>query len=53
VEKYYEHGLFIAFTGYEWSSMLGGDNMHMVVIFKDAADKVGKTIAATRIKPVQ
>jgi hypothetical protein len=31
----------------------GGDNMHRVVIFKDAADKVGKTIESSRIKPVQ
>jgi hypothetical protein len=38
-EKYNEPGRFTAFIGYEWSSQVGGDNLHRVVVFRDDADR--------------
>lgn len=39
-DQYNEPGKFTAFQGYEWTSHPGGNNLHRVVIFRDAGDKV-------------
>ncbi len=37
-----EPGLFTALIGFEWTSLIKGNNMHRVVVFRDDGDKAGQ-----------
>jgi hypothetical protein len=43
-DKYDEPGRFTAMTGFEWTSMPGGNNIHRVIVFRDGADKTGQVM---------
>jgi hypothetical protein len=38
-EEYNDPGTFTALIGYEWTSLIKGNNLHRVVIFRDNGDK--------------
>ncbi len=46
-DEYYQPGVFTTFTGFEWTSMPGGNNLHRVVIFRDAGDKTSQVYPFT------
>ena len=50
-EKYNDPGKFTAFIGYEWTSLVRGNNMHRVVVYRDGGDRGGQMVPFTTIEP--
>jgi len=43
-DEYNEPGVFTAFSGYEWTSMKGGNNLHRCIIFRDGGELVSQVL---------
>ena len=44
-------GNFTAFIGYEWTSLVAGNNMHRVVIFRDGEESARQVEPFTMTEP--
>ena len=46
-DEFNDPGRFTAFSGYEWTAMTGGNNLHRCVIFRDSGDVVSQVLPFT------
>lgn len=46
-EQFNDPGSFTAFIGFEWTSLVKGNNLHRVVVFRDGGDRAGQVLPYT------
>jgi hypothetical protein len=51
-EEFNDPHKFIALIGYEWTSLVKGNNLHRVVIFRDGPERARQTLPYTTTAPV-
>ncbi|KPK51570.1 MAG: hypothetical protein AMJ63_11960 [Myxococcales bacterium SG8_38_1] len=51
-ESYNDPGTFTALIGFEWTSLVKGNNLHRNVIFRDGAEKAGQVVPYTTQAPI-
>jgi hypothetical protein len=51
-EAYNEPGRFTALIGFEWTSLVQGNNLHRNVIFREGAEKAGQVVPFTTQPPI-
>jgi hypothetical protein len=51
-ESYNDPGTFTAMIGFEWTSLVKGNNLHRNVLFRDGADKAGQVVPYTTQAPI-